>query len=338
MKKKYYWWLLLVLVIFLIVLGFLYFKDNDSYKHKSANEIKTVKIGILNVPNDVAVVRSNGSLNKALKKYGYRAKFIVFDSGVDANKALMSGSIDMATMGDTNAVIALDKHIPVKLVWVNDVIEKNEALIVKNNSHINSLNDLSEHMVATPFACTSQYSLETVLNLHHIKKVKLMDMDTQDIVSAWERGDIKAAYTWEPTLSQLKKDGHVLISSKTLHNEGYLTANVTLMRNQFITEHHIVALAIINCLSKMHRDYNSNLHKSKIYADAAKQVDIPISTAKTMMSESQYPSIEKEKQFNNKIFPKSLLRITKFLIKNQAINRNLSNRQIKHFLNIDLIK
>jgi ABC-type taurine transport system, periplasmic component len=104
--------------------------------------LKEVRIGILQVPNDVSVARQRGYLDKYFASKNLKAQYIIFDSGVDANKALISGDIDFATMGDTNAVVAKSSGIDAKLVWVNDILGNNEGLVVRNNSGINSIQDL----------------------------------------------------------------------------------------------------------------------------------------------------------------------------------------------------
>ena len=47
------------------------------------------------------------------------------------------------------------------------------------------------------------------------------------------RGDIDAAYSWEPTLSTLKETGRVLLSSKDLAARGYGTYNIDLVHDEF---------------------------------------------------------------------------------------------------------
>ena len=69
--------------------------------------------------------------------------------------------------------------------------------------------------IATPFASTAHYSLLNALKLNGIseKDVELLDMQPADIYAAWQRGDIDAAYVWEPTLANLLSDGKILLSS-----------------------------------------------------------------------------------------------------------------------------
>ncbi|MDZ7834925.1 MAG: ABC transporter substrate-binding protein [Alkalibacterium sp.] len=199
---------------------------------------ETINIGYLRVPNDEMVALSSGFYEDYFDDKGIETNFIVFDSGVDANKALASGSIDFASMGNTNGIIALATDIGAELIWLHEILGEIEALVVRNGSGIENLSDLEGKKIATTFASTSHYSLLQALNDEGIAdNVELLDMQTMDIVAAWERGDIDAAYTWQPSLGKLLEDGEVLISSAEVAEKGHKTANVLLTRKAFSEQH-----------------------------------------------------------------------------------------------------
>lgn len=238
-------------IIILLVLLLLTI-DLSGCSTKNRVKENEIRIGVLNTPNDVAVARNKGYFRRAFPNK--KVTFITFDSGVDANKALMSGGVDFATMGDTNGVVALTAGIPAKLLWINEMCGSNECLVVKKNSGIKKVADLKDKKIATPFASTSHYSLMITLKragLEH--KVKLLDMDTQNIVAAWKRGNIDAAYTWQPTLSQLQSDGRILVDSSDLSKVGYSTANITLVSKSFLKNNPNDVKKFVAVLSKAHQ-------------------------------------------------------------------------------------
>lgn len=195
---------------------------------------KEVKIGIIRVPNDKQVAISTNKFDAYFKERGIETKFLFFDSGVAANQAFVSGSIDFAEMGYTNGVVALAKGLPVELIWLHDVIGENEALVVPSTSSVKKVEELKGKKIATPFSSTSHFSLLKALEEAGIKEeVTLLDMETADIVAAWERNDLDAAYTWEPTLSHLKDHGRVLLSSRELAEQGHMTSNIDLVHRDF---------------------------------------------------------------------------------------------------------
>ncbi len=233
--------------------------ESEQENKKGAALPKQINIGILRVPNDETIARSKKIFDKYFTEKGIQCNFIVFDSGVDANKAFASGSIDFATMGDTNAIVALSRGLDVEMIWIHEVLGDVEALAVKKDSNIHRIEDLVGKKIATPFASTSHYSLLNALkNVGIEDKVELLDMQTADIVAAWQRGDIEAAYTWQPSLGELLKDGKVLISSEDLAKQGYITANVELVRKEFAQKYPDLVASFIACLAEAGSIYREN--------------------------------------------------------------------------------
>ncbi len=234
-------------------------KPEAAAANASVSQPKEINFGILRVPNDETIAIEEGLFDEYFTKRGIKCNFIVFDSGVDANKALASGSIDFATMGNINAVIALANGLDVEMIWIHEVLGEIEALAVKNNSGINKIEDLSGKKIATPFASTAHYSLvNAVKNAGLEGKVTFLDMRTPEIVAAWERGDIEAAYTWQPSLSVLLKTGKVLLSSKDMAERGYVTANVKLVRKKFADNYPDLTSDFIACLIEAGNKYRED--------------------------------------------------------------------------------
>ena len=51
-------------------------------------------------------------------------------------------------------------------------------------------------------------------------EVQVMNMQPNQIAAAWERGDIDAAFVWDPALGRIKQKGKVLITSGELSKKG----------------------------------------------------------------------------------------------------------------------
>lgn len=303
--------------------------------------LKEVRIGILQVPNDVSVARQRGYLDKYFASKNLKAQYIIFDSGVDANKALISGDIDFATMGDTNAVVAKSSGIDAKLVWVNDILGNNEGLVVRNNSGINSIQDLKGKKIATPFASTSHYSLMMTLKKYHLlNKVTLIDMDTQDIVAAWRRKDISAAYSWQPTLDQMLKNGHFLMDSEQLRKKGKTTANVTLVRGEFARENPEIVRGFLRQLDKSHKLMQEDPNLA--IKSAAKQSSITFKEAKSQIGTSKWLTIKEFNSSNyladNGEFVDQLDQTAEFMSQQQTINKAPGKKQFNNFIDDQYIK
>ncbi|KAF0426205.1 sulfonate ABC transporter substrate-binding protein [Pediococcus acidilactici] len=296
----------------------------------SKETLRTVKIGVLNVPNDVLTARQDHTLVSALKKQGYRPEFITFDSGVDANKALMSNDIQMATMGHTNAVVAMSVGIPVKLIWLNDVIGSNEQLILQKGIKFSNWDDLRGKSIATPFASTSHYSLMMLLKKHHlIGKVKLYDMQTTEIVAAWKQKNIDAAYTWEPSLSNLN-DGCKVVDSGTLAQSGIMTANVTLATDQFIKKEPKILETILRVLNKEHQQYQSD--SKVIYRRTAEGLGVNTTITRKQIGTSQWLSREEQTRLLKGEFIRQFFKTADFMYQQQTISKQPDEQKCRQFI------
>lgn len=229
-----------------------------------------VNIGYLRVPNDEMIAKSQAYFEKYYEDKGIETNFIVFDSGVEANQAFASGSVDFASMGHTNGVVALSRGIPVELIWLHEILGETEGLAVREGAGISSLQDLKGKKIATTFASTSHYSLLQILKEERIEdQVELLDMQTVDIVAAWERGDIDAAYTWQPSLGALLDKGNILISSKEISEMGHQTANIVLARKAFTEEYPELTVDFIAGLVEGGDFYRGNPEEAAVIsADA----------------------------------------------------------------------
>lgn len=254
----------MIAVSFLIVVIVFSITGCGNDQNESSDVLpEEINFGILRVPNDETIAMVEGMFDEYFTEKGIKCNFIVFDSGVEANQALASGSIDFATMGNVNAVTSLSRELGVEMIWIHEVLGEIEALAVKNGSGINKLEDLVGERVAVPFASTSHYVLLNAFKNAGIEdEVKLLDMQTTEIVAAWERGDIKAAYLWQPTLGKVLETGKVIVSSKEMAERGYITANVELVRKKFSKKYPDLVTSFITLLANAGDIYREDPQKA----------------------------------------------------------------------------
>ncbi|MFH8757919.1 taurine ABC transporter substrate-binding protein [Streptomyces atroolivaceus] len=197
---------------------------------------RTIRIGYQAFPSGDLIVKERGLLEKALPDH--TIKWIKFDSGATINTAFVAGSVDLAAIGSSPVARGLSEplNIPYQVTWVLDVAGDNEALVARDGSGIKDVKDLAGRKVATPFSSTSHYSLLAALDKSGVdaSKVDLLDLEPQDIVAAWSRGDIDAAYVWLPTLDELNKTGKTLVSSRELAAAGKPTLDLGVASTAFI--------------------------------------------------------------------------------------------------------
>lgn len=341
MKKQ---WMKQIGLAFALVLGVIGLVACGDSKKEAEGQPKEVTIGIIRVPNDKTVVMKEKYFDEYFADKGIKTKFMFFDSGVAANQAFSSGAIDFAEMGYTNGVVALATDIPVELVWIHEVLGTNEALVVQEDSNINKIEELKGKKVATPFSSTSHYSLLNALKSKGLEKdVTLLDMQTSEIVAAWERGDIDGAYTWEPTLSELKETGRVLIDSKQLAEEGYLTANIELVHQDFAKKYPELVSDYLTALNEAVTLYREQPEKA--IKSAAEQLEITEEDAKEQMEGTTWLSIkdqlsdaylgtnDKPGQFTTVFYDTAV-----FLNEQGAISKVPTKEAVEKFINTEYLE
>ncbi|MBK5241986.1 aliphatic sulfonate ABC transporter substrate-binding protein [Clostridium sp.] len=229
---------------------------DDENKTASSGVPEVVNIGTQQMPNDEKIAISKGFFEEEL---GVKVNIIEFQAG-DIRNALVSKDIDFALLGSSSATLGIASGIDVELIWIHELLGDAERLVARNGSNINSLQDLVGKKIATPFATTTHYSLLKALEMNGIseKDITLLDMQMPEVYVAWQRGDIDAAYAWEPTLSNLLKDGKTIISSKEMAEKGVITSNVELVRREFAQQYPDIVTKYIKAVNKSVKLYNEN--------------------------------------------------------------------------------
>ena len=212
---------------------------NGAASGGSGSSDKTIRLAYQAFPSGDLIVKNQGLLEKALPDY--QITWTKFDSGASINTAFLGRSIDIAAIGSSPVARGLSAplNIPYQVAFVLDVAGDNEALVARNGSGVNDVAGLRGKKVGVPFASTAHYSLLAALDKAGVKEseVTIVDLEPQDILAAWTRGDLAAAYSWLPSLDELKKTGKVLISSKELATAGKPTLDLGVVSTAFIQAH-----------------------------------------------------------------------------------------------------
>ena len=199
----------------------------------------TIRVGYQTFPSGDLIVKNNKWLEEALPDYNI--KWTKFDSGADVNTAFIAKELDFGALGSSPVARGLSAplNIPYKVAFVLDVAGDNEALIARNGSGVDTIAQLRGKRIATPFASTAHYSLLAALSQNGLSPtdVQLVDLQPQAILAAWDRGDIDAAYTWLPTLDDLRKSGKDLITSRQLAKDGKPTLDLAAVADDFASAH-----------------------------------------------------------------------------------------------------
>jgi taurine transport system substrate-binding protein len=216
-------------------------------------------------------VMESGELEKAS---GYKINWRMFGGGGDVIKAMASGDVQLGEAGSSPIVAAASQGQDIKLFWILDDIADAEALIVRNGSGINSVKDLAGKKVATPFVSTAHYQLMAVMKTDGVdaKSVNVMNLRPPEIAAAWERGDIDAAFIWDPVLSKIKGNGKVIESSKTIGARGFPTFDGLIVNAKWAAQNEAFMVTLVKVLAKADEDYRANKAKWTVDSPQAKAI------------------------------------------------------------------
>lgn len=211
-------------------------------------------------------VMESGELEKTT---GYKINWRMFGGGGDVIKAMASGGVQIGEAGSSPFTAAASQGQDLKLFWILDDIADAEALIARNGSGINSIKDLAGKKVATPFVSTAHYQLMVGMKLEGVdsKKVNVMNLRPPEIAAAWERGDIDAAFIWDPILSKIKGNGKTIASSASIGQKGYPTFDGLVVDAKWAAQNEGFMVALVKALIKADEAYRTN--KAQWTADSA---------------------------------------------------------------------
>ncbi|WP_193342997.1 ABC transporter substrate-binding protein [Pseudarthrobacter sp. AB1] len=203
---------------------------------------ETASIGYFAEPNQYMSLKTGTALSTGLTT---QFQWKSFNSGADVNTAMASGALDMSYIGGSPAASGIAQGLNYKIIGMYYVAGENEALIAKSSSGVKAVEDLAGKTVGVPLGSTSHYALMNALRLAGVSEqnVKVLNLSPQQMVAAWQRGDIDAGYVWEPARSQLLNEGGRMITNgNEMAAKGYPTTGLAIVQNDFAKKYPCVVL------------------------------------------------------------------------------------------------
>ncbi|WP_091996803.1 taurine ABC transporter substrate-binding protein [Paraburkholderia lycopersici] len=225
--------------------------------HGAAVRAETVNIAYQYGADPAKLAQASAAYEKAT---GWTINWRRFDTGADVVAALASGDIQIGDVGSSPFAAAVSRGVPVEAVVVNALTGDSEALVVRNGAHIDKPQDLIGKTIATPFVSTSHYSLLAALKHWGIRpdQVHIVNLGPTETIAAWSRGEIDAAYTWDPALGKAKETGHVLVDSTQVGKWGSPTFDLWAVRKDFAQAHPDFVQKFVRVTVHANSDYQAN--------------------------------------------------------------------------------
>jgi len=241
-------------------------------------------------PSKLAQV--SGAYDRAL---GQPVVWRKFDSGTDVITALAAGDIDFGYLGSSPLAIAATRQLPITTVVLASRLGASEALVVRNGAGIGQGRDLAGKRVAVPFVSTSHYSLLAALEHWHVSpsSVQILNLSPPQIAAAWARGDIDAAYVWEPAQSALRRNGRILVGSDEVARWGAPTYDAWVVRREFAKANPAVVGAFVrvtlDAARQWQREATAPHPDDTRFGAVAALTGVPAKDVPWMLSSNDYP-------------------------------------------------
>ncbi|MGI4849714.1 MAG: taurine ABC transporter substrate-binding protein [Janthinobacterium lividum] len=218
---------------------------------------REVSIAYQTVVEPSKLAQADGEYEKAS---GWKINWRKFESGGDVITAVASGDIQIGYVGSSPLAAAASRELPIETIFIAAQIGSAEALVVRHGSKIAKAEDLVGKKIAVPFVSTTHYSLLAALKHWKIdpKSVQIINLRPTEIAAAWQRGDIDAAYVWDPALGQAKKSGHVLASSADVAKWGAPTFDAWIVRKDFASKHADFINSFVAVTGRAYANYRAN--------------------------------------------------------------------------------
>ena len=278
------------IILFAILL---FLVPNQSMGADPGARPEKIVVGYMMVPNPLIITKELSWIEKALD---IPVEWVQFESGRHVLNAISKKKVDLALIGSTPCAEGIANGLPIEVVWVMAVITDGEALVVRSDGGIEKLADLVGKKVAVPFGSTAHYVLKVALKLSNIpsNQINIINMDPGQIMSAWDNGDIQAAYVWNPVLSRMaEKGGEIILTSKELALRGFPTADLFIARKDFADTYPQVVFKVVNELN--HATELCRNESNKAVATVAKALGISSDLALTGMEGMVYLTAAEQK-------------------------------------------
>jgi len=218
-------------------------------------------VGYQQIVGPFVAAIADGRFDAAAKEAGYTIDWRQFSSAGDITTALASGDVPIGVIGSTGTAAAATRGVDLQLFWILDNIGKSEALVAREGSGITKPEDLKGKKVAVPFVSTSHFHLlvgmSKVWNIDP-REVEILNLKPPQIVAAWQRGDIDAAYVWPPALSEILKSGKVISDSEVIGAASVPTFDGLVVAKEWAAENPKLMEAFTKVLAQSYADYNAN--------------------------------------------------------------------------------
>lgn len=207
------------------------------------------------------------------ERMGYFAEFDldvegrIFTSGPLVSESILSGAAQIGMMGDTPAIIAVSKNLPITILASVAGGPGRNRLMIAKGSGIEDLEDLEGKRIGIAFGTSSHGALYTLANLKglSIDRMNLINIRPADMVEALATQQVDAVLVWEPTPSLIEATGAGL-ELMTLECINNVFPTFLLVSNRLLQRDPDIGIRFLKALDKANTFIKENWEEAIIIA------------------------------------------------------------------------
>ncbi|MBE1444439.1 aliphatic sulfonate ABC transporter substrate-binding protein [Paenibacillus sp. OAS669] len=204
----------------------------------SSKEPLVVNIGIQQSIWPILLAKQKGWFEEEFAKVGAKVNWVEFQSGPSYFEAIASNRLDFGRVGDLPVISGQAADVPFKEIAAASFGSKGNAILVKKDSPIKTIQDLKGKKIAFAKASSAQTVVYKALEKANLKPadVQIISLQPDEAQPAFETGSVDAWAIWEPFMSTQKvlNGARVLVDGTALDAKG---AGFQIVRTKFAEEH-----------------------------------------------------------------------------------------------------
>lgn len=193
------------------------------------------------------------------EEYGLHVEGKIFTSGPLVSESIISGAAEIGMMGDTPAIIAVTKNLPVTIIASVAGGSKRNRLMIRTESTIVDLKDLEGKRIGVAYGTSSHGALYSLADKKgfSLDRVEMMNIRPTDMIEAMATHQVDAVIVWEPTPSLIEAEGvgKELITLACIGNE---FPTFLMVNNRLLDRNPETVLQFLKALEKANQFIHEN--------------------------------------------------------------------------------
>lgn len=261
----------------------------------------------------------------AWKKEGLDMEFIKFDSGLAIFQAMVSGSIDMLSVG------AFISNFPAngqgKAFLINSIEYATAQLWVRTDQNVNGFADLKGKKISTAIGSTADVFLRRALAANGVdpaKDVEIVNQRMPDAVASFVAGAVPAVALWVPfnlTVAKNVPAAKMLVDASAYYPQAAIIGG-WVASNEFYEKRQDVIRRVVRAWIAANDYLVSRPDEALVPIQAKQYPDVPLDSLRSMYKASKvFPSKEWVALYRDGTVHKWLNQVTNFYVGIGAIKQ-----------------